>query len=326
MASPLRKLVLDYLEEVELDGRSDRTARNYGGYLDRFTGWLHSILGKKAEDLVVEDITPEVLRQYRLYLARRRDARTGRPIGATTRNLHLIALRQFLRYCQRRRKLVVADPEENLQLAKERDVGIRRLEPQEVARIARAIPLDSPTGLRDRAVVEALFGTAVRVSELVSLTTRQVDLEHRAAEVVGKGGRARLVLLTKDAAYWIRHYLETRTDNSPHLFVSRLRSDDGAPRRLSVRQVQRIVAEAAQRAGIPFRVSPHWFRHARLSLVATYSGVHVAQRVAGHSSLATTSRYANVGDAALRSLYDRADEAAKAELGASSKSDSEAQQ
>lgn len=314
MPEPLHRLALDFLEEIEIQGRSDRTARNYGHYLETLTTWLGTILGKEPNQVAIDDIAPELLRQYRLYLARRRDARSGRPITASTRNLYLIALRQFLRYCRRRRQLAVPDPEEHLQLAKERDVEIRRLEPIEVARIARAISLDAPTGLRDRAVIEALFGTAVRVSELVSLTIRQVDLEQRAAEVVGKGGRARLVLLTTDAAYWIRRYLETRTDVSPYLFVSRLRNEDGGPRRLSVRQVQRIVAEAARRAGLPFRISPHWFRHARLSVVAVVSGVHVAQRVAGHSSLATTQRYAHLGDATLRALFDRADEAAKAQI------------
>lgn len=316
MPEPLRKLVLDYLEEVEILGRSDRTARNYGRYLDNFTTWLARIVGSERDDLTIEHATAELLRQYRLYLARRRDSRSGRPITAPTRNIYLIALRQFLRYCRRRRNLAVPDPEEHLELAKERDVEIRSLDPGEVARITQAVALDTPTGLRDRAVIETLFGTAVRVSELVSLTIRQVNLERREAEVVGKGGRARLVILTRDAAHWLRRYLETRSDNSPYIFVSRLRDDMRLPKRLSVRQVQRTVDEAAKRAGIPFRVSPHVFRHARLSLLATFSGVHVAQRIAGHSSLATTSRYLHVGDSTLRSLYDQADEAAKAEANA----------
>lgn len=218
-----------------------------------------------------------------------------------------------MRYCRRRRQLPVPDPEEILQLAKERDLEIRHLERDEAVRIAEAVPLGSPTGPRDRAVIETLFGTAVRVSELVGLTRRQVNLDRREAEVIGKGGRARLVLLTKDAAHWLRRYLETRSDDSPYLFISRRRDDKGSPNRLSVRQVQRIVDEAAQRAGMPFRVSPHWFRHGRLSLLARFSGVHVAQRIAGHRSLQTTSRYLHLGDQVLKTLYDQADEAGKAE-------------
>ncbi len=283
--------------------------RNYAQYLGTFSEWLARILGKDRDALTTADLTAERLRQYRLYLARRRDPRDGAPIAAATRNLYQIALRNFLRYSGQRRHLAVPDPEAELPLAKARDLEIRHLEPAEALRIAEAVSLDAPTGLRDRAIIAMLFGTAVRVSELVSLTIRQVNLERREAEVVGKGGRARLVLLTKDAAHWCRRYLESRADESPHLIVSNRRDDAAFLKPLSIRQVQRIVDGAARRAGVPFRVSPHWFRHGRLSLLARYSGVQVAQRIAGHSSLQTTSRYLHLSDAHLRSLFDQAEEA-----------------
>ena len=254
----------------------------------------------------LDAVDAERLRQYRLFLARRRDPDSGRVIGAGTRNVYQVALRNFLRYC-RRRKLDAPDPDEHLQLAKERDREIRHLTRAEALRVADAVRLDEPSGLRDRAVIEMLFGTAVRVSELAAMTRRQVNLDRREAEVVGKGGKSRLVLLTEDAAHWLRRYLETRSDDATPLFVSNRKDDDGALRALSVRQIQRTVDEAAQRAGLPFRISPHWFRHTRLTTLARHAGVETAQRIAGHSSLATTSRYLHVTDDHLRRAFDEAE-------------------
>ncbi|HKW78809.1 MAG TPA: tyrosine-type recombinase/integrase [Candidatus Limnocylindria bacterium] len=302
----LRALTLEFLEELEVDGRAAVTAKRYGAYLRTFVDWLATTTGTPNDTVALDAIDAEALRRYRLFLARRRDPGSGQVIGAGTRNLYQVALRNFLRYC-RRRKLDTPDPEEHLQLARERDREIRHLTRDEALRVASAVRLDDATGLRDRAVIEMLFGTAVRVSELCAMTRRQVNLDRREAEVVGKGGKARLVLLTNEAAHWLRRYVETRTDGSAHLFVSNRKDDDGEPRALSVRQVQRIVDEAARRAGLPFRISPHWFRHSRLTVLARHAGVEAAQRIAGHSSLQTTSRYLHVTDDHLRRAFDEAE-------------------
>lgn len=302
----LKPLVHDYLEELEISGRSGLTARRYGSYLQVFLEWLAYRADRAAAELVTGDVTRERLREYRLFLSRRRDPVTGKPIGPGTRNLYVIALRNLLKYCLRQRKLDVPDPEDILQLAKERDLEIRHLDRQEVERLRHAVDLTTRTGIRDRAIIEALFGTGVRVSELAAFTIRQVDLDRREAEVIGKGGRSRLVLLTEEAAAWIMRYVETRTDDHPAMFVGTTRK---STRALSVRQIQRIVDVASQRAGLPFRVSPHWLRHSRLTTLARFAGVQVAQRIAGHTSLATTSRYLHVSDPHLRKSFDDAERA-----------------
>jgi site-specific recombinase XerD len=302
----LKPLVLDYLEELEISGRSELTAKRYGAYLEVFLEWLAYRARRSVADLLITDVTPERLREYRLFLSRRRDPATGKPIGPGTRNLYVIALRNLLKYCLRQRKLDVPDPEDTLQLAKERDLEIRHLDREEVDRLRRAVDLATPTGIRDRAIIEALFGTGVRVSELAAFTIRQVDLDRREAEVIGKGGRSRLVLLTEEAAAWIRRYRETRSDDHPAMFVRTTRKAIGP---LSVRQIQHIVDRTSQRAGLPFRVSPHWLRHSRLTALARHAGVQVAQRIAGHSSLATTSRYLHVSDPHLRKAFDEAERA-----------------
>lgn len=302
--SALEPLVHDYLEDLEIAGRSDLTAKRYGSYLRVFLGWLGFAAHRDAAALTTADVTAERLRQYRLYVSRRRDPVSGRAIGPGTRNLYAIAVRNLLKYCLRQRRLDVPDPQDTLELAKERDIEIRHLDGDEFERLRRAVDLTKRTGLRDRTIVEVLFGTGVRVSELAALTIRQVDLDRRSAEVIGKGGRSRLVLFTKDAAAWLDRYLATRHDDHPAIFVGTTRK---VIRTLSVRQIQRIVDEASQRAGLPFRVSPHWLRHSRLTRLAMHSGVQVAQRIAGHTSLATTSRYLHVTDPQLRTLFDQAD-------------------
>jgi len=297
-------LAHDYLEDIEISGRSALTVKRYGAYVQVFLDWLAYVAHEERPRLVAADVTPERLREYRLFLARRRDPDTGHPITAGTRNLYAIALRNFLRYCMRRRGLKVPDPADHLELAKERDLEIRHLGTEELERLRNAVDIARPTGLRDRAIIEVLFGTGVRVSELAAMTIRQVDLRRRSTEVVGKGGRSRLVLFTPGAVEWLTKYLGTRRDEHPALFVGSARGRLGA---LSVRQIQRVVDSASTRAGLPFRVSPHWLRHSRLTRLAQYSGVHVAQRIAGHTSLATTSRYLHVSDPELREMFDKAD-------------------
>ena len=302
----LQPLIHDYLEDLEIRGRSELTARRYGAYLGVFLEWLAFATHQDPHAVTAVEITQERLRQYRLYLSRRRDRASGRAIGPGTRNLYTIALRNFLRYCLRQRRIAVPEPDDALELAKERDIEIRHLDREEVDRLRGAVALDTPTGVRDRAIIEVLFGTGVRVSELASFTIRQVDLGRREAEVVGKGGRSRLVLLTEEAARWLERYLATRTDEHPAMFVATTRRE---PTPLSVRQIQRIVDAASRRAGLPFRVSPHWLRHSRLTTLARYAGVQVAQRIAGHSSLATTSRYLHITDPHLRRSFDEAERA-----------------
>ncbi len=302
----LRDLVHDYIEEVEIRGKAEATARHYAAYLGCFVEWLGFNAHKDIQDLVAGDIGAEQLRAYQLFLARRRDRRTGKPIGAATRNLYVTALREFLKYARHRRALDVPDPVEALPRAKERDVEIRRLGRDEFDRLLNAVDPTRPSGLRDRTILETLFGSGARVSELASLTIRGVDLQRREIQVIGKGAKARLVLLTEEAAGWLERYLATRRDDCPALFVT-MKGKTARP--LGVRQIERIVEHAAARAGLPFKVSPHWLRHSRLTIVARYSGVEVAQRVAGHASLQTTARYLHVTDSQLRALYDQAERA-----------------
>lgn len=303
---PLPALAHDYLEDVEIRGNAGVTAKHYGSYLRTFIEWLafHRRTAKAA--LTTADVDAEGLRTYQLFLARRRHPRTGRPIVAATRNLYVTAVRELLKYARHRHDVEVPDPDDSLPRAKERDVEIRRLRREEFDRMREAIELSKPGGLRDRAILEALFGSGARVSEVAGLTVRALDLRRREVQIIGKGSKSRLVFLTEEAAAWIERYLATRRDDCPAAFVT---VKGKKARALGVRQIERIVERAARRAGLPFRVSPHWLRHSRLTIVSRFSGVEVAQRVAGHASLQTTARYLHVSDSHLRALYDKAERA-----------------
>lgn len=293
------------MEDLEVRGRAPLTTKHYQAALDSFTDWLAAQTGRSIDDLVTDDVDDTRLHAYQLFLARRRERRSGRPIVASTRNLYLTPLRELLRYARRRRHLPLPDPDEAAPRARERDVEIRHITRDEYERLRDAVDLTKGTGLRDRTIIEALFGSGARVSELSSLTIRGVDLRRREVQIIGKGSKSRLVFLTEEAAGWIERYLGTRSDECPALFVT----SKGEVRKLSVRQIERVVERAAIRAKLPFKVSPHWLRHSRLTIVARHSGVEVAQRVAGHSSLQTTARYLHVTDSHLRALYDQAERA-----------------
>lgn len=301
----LRDLALQYIEDLEIGGRSGLTAKHYLASLDFFIEWLAFQTAKAQQQLTTADVDEERLRTYQLFLARRRHPYSGKPIVAATRNIYLTALRRMLHYGRRRLHLGLPDPDETVQRARERDVEIRHLAREEFERLRNAVDLTKKAGLRDRAIIEALFGSGARVSEVSALTIRGCDLHRREAQIIGKGSKARLVLLTEEAAAWIERYLAARTDDCDALFVT----TKGGPRKLGVRQIQRVVETAATRAGLPFKVSPHWLRHSRLTIVSRHSGVEIAQRVAGHSSLQTTARYLHVTDSQLRALYDQAERA-----------------
>jgi integrase/recombinase XerD len=204
-------------------------------------------------------------------------------------------------------------------LAKVGDQTTRHLEVHEFQLLVDAIPKDSAHRLRDRALLEVLFATGCRLSELCGLTRRRVNLKTREVEVIGKGKKARGTFLTDEAADWLQRYLNTRRDESPHVFISsqsvrNVRDPKTGQKRptkgvypLSPRQVETIVSHLALRAGLPEHFSPHWFRHGRLTIMARHSGLLAAQELAGHASPQTTRRYTRITSSELKKHFDDAD-------------------
>ena len=310
-SSPVEDLARAYLQDAQDKGRGERTLVKYDAHLREFLGFV----GRDGAEPRVKDLDLRTLRAYSSHLGRRRKA-TGDAISATTKNLQLIVVRGMLRFGVLM-DLPVPGPEKvALGKATPPSPDARHLEASRLERLLAAPPVDTADGVRDRALLELLLASGCRVSELIAFDRERLELDGRAADpkdgiriadeltVLGKGRRYRKVFLGTRAREWIARYLRDRKDRDPALFVSRKRNADGSYR-MSVWMAERIVRTAAKRAGLTEDVSPHWLRHAAITDWATSFGLPGAQRLAGHQSVATTSRYLGGSDAELKALYKR---------------------
>ncbi|QHU93542.1 tyrosine-type recombinase/integrase [Candidatus Saccharibacteria bacterium oral taxon 488] len=292
----------DFLEHLEVEGgRSPRTIENYKLYLERFIDF--------AGDIDVAKITSETIRKYRLWLNRYKNSNTGEELLLITQNYHLIALRGLLTYLsQRDISSLAAD---KITLPKTVRKQVTFLHYDEVVRLIEQIPLNNEPGLRDRAIIELLFSSGLRVSELVNLNRDHINLTRREFMVRGKGQKDRPVFVSMSAAEHVKNYLDARSDSLPALFISYSRrlakpSVSGDYRRLSARSIQRMVSHYARLAGITKHVSPHTMRHSfATDLLMNGADLRAVQSMLGHSNIATTQIYTHVTDQHLKDVHER---------------------
>ena len=296
----MSELILDYIEYLEVEGgRSAKTAENYKLYLERFVEF--------SSDISVHKITPEIIRKYRLWLNRYKNE-NEEELATITQGYHLIALRGFLTYLSKR-DITSLSPEK-IELPKVARKQVTFLHFDEITRMLEAIDTNNEVGLRDRAIIELLFSSGLRVSELVNLNRDHVNTKRREFMVRGKGQKDRPVFIGEAAASHVDEYLRTRLDNLPPLFLSysrnNLSSRSGDYRRLTSRSVQRIIAKYARLAGITKHVSPHTMRHSfATDLLMNGADLRSVQSMLGHSNISTTQIYTHVTDAHLREVYEK---------------------
>ena len=294
------ELILDYIEHLEVEGgRSSKTAENYKLYLERFVEFTN--------DIDVEKISSEIVRKYRLWLNRFRNAHDDE-LATITQSYHLIALRGFLTYLSKR-DIVSLSPEK-IELPKISRKQVTFLHYDEVARMLDGISLENEQGLRDRAIIELLFSSGLRVSELVNLNRDHVNTKRREFMVRGKGQKDRPVFIGEAAASRVDDYLAARLDNLPPLFLSYSRNNissrSGDYRRLTARSVQRIINQYARLAGITKHVSPHTMRHSfATDLLMNGADLRSVQSMLGHSNISTTQVYTHITDQHLREIYEK---------------------
>lgn len=296
----MSELVMDFVEHLEVEGgRSPKTAENYRHYLSRFIEF--------ADDIKVNQMSPELIRKYRLWLNRyRNDNDDG--LSIITQSYHLIALRGFLTYLSKR-DIPSLSPEK-IELPKVVRKQVTFLHYDEVERLLDTIKLDDEQGLRDRAIIELLFSSGLRVSELTNLNRDHVNTKRREFMVRGKGQKDRPVFIGKAAADRVLDYLNARNDSLAPLFLSYSRnsttSNTGDYRRLSTRSVQRIINKYAKLAGITKHVSPHTMRHSfATDLLMNGADLRSVQSMLGHSNISTTQVYTHVTDEHLREVYEK---------------------
>lgn len=295
-------LILDYAEYLEIErGRSSKTSESYRHYLERFLEFA-------GFEQKVEDITPELIRKYRLWLNRYEI--DGGTLSLITQNYHLIALRGFLNYLSKRDIESMAP--NKIELPRVHRKQVTFLYSEEVQRMLEAVPNDDqPASLRDRAIMELLFSSGLRVSELANLDRDHVNTQRREFMVRGKGQKDRPVFISPKAASCIDDYLSARTDSLKPLFLSYSRNknaldNSGDYRRLTTRSIQRIVQKYAKLAGITKHVSPHTMRHSfATDLLMNGADIRSVQGMLGHSSIATTQIYTHVTDQHLKDVYEQ---------------------
>lgn len=296
----ISELIIDFVEHLEVErGRSQKTAENYHLYMQRVVEF--------AGDIPVDKITSELVRKYRLWL-NRYENEVGDTLSPITQGYHLIALRGFLAYCSKR-SIVTLTPEK-IDLPKVHRKQVSFLSQDETERLIESVETDSPQGIRDRAILELLFSSGLRVSELVNLNRDHINLKRGEFMVRGKGQKDRPVFISPEAAEWIATYLETRTDLAIPLFIrySGFKTGDarGESFRLSPRSIQRSVQQYAKLAGITKKVSPHTLRHSfATDLLMNGADLRSVQSMLGHSSITTTQVYTHVTDKHLREIHHK---------------------
>ncbi|MBR1939158.1 tyrosine-type recombinase/integrase [Candidatus Saccharibacteria bacterium] len=298
----LSELINDFLVSLEVEnGRSKYTARNY-------ELCLYRLLEFGGEEMKPADITPEWLRQYRLWLNRYTTER-GKGLSVTTQAFHLVALRGFLKYLAKR-QISSLDPV-LVDLPRTHRPQVTFLHVDEIDKILAEIPMDTETGLRDRAIFELLFSTGLRVSELISLNRDSVNLNKREFMVRGKGQKDRPVFVTQSAADAVQDYLDERKDSLPALFLNNSRNQPAAGtsgdyRRLTPRSIERIINKYVRAAGITKKVTPHTLRHSfATDLLMNGADLRSVQSLLGHSNISTTQIYTHVTDPHLKEVHEK---------------------
>ena len=297
----LSDLIIDFVEHLEVErGRSSKTSENYRRYLERFIEF--------AGDIQPADITTELVRKYRLWLNRyQTDKATD--LATITQAYYLIALRGFLHYLSKRD--ITSLTPNKIELPKVHRKQVTFLHYEEVERLCDAVPDDDTLPhLRDRALIELLFSSGLRVSELVGLDRDHINTKRREFMVRGKGQKDRPVFISDTAAHKINDYLSARSDSLSPLFLNYSRNSQsdttGAFRRLTPRSVQRMIEKYAKLAGITKHVSPHTMRHSfATDLLMNGADIRSVQSMLGHSNIATTQVYTHVTDAHLKDIYEK---------------------
>jgi site-specific recombinase XerD len=324
--NPLSKYIIEFLEYCEIGkNQSQRTISNYDHYLRRFADFA---LAKGVDK--PEKISLKLIQGYRLFLNRLADEKTNQGLKLITQNYHLIALRAFLKYLTKQDIKTLAP--EKIELPKNPQRQVEFLDRGELGRLFLAVTREKNelARLRDYAILETLFSTGLRVSELCSLKRDSINVDRGEFTVRGKGGKLRLVFLSDEAAAALKKYLSKRKDNSKALFITHSRigmsvekeiesqgyeSPSPSPSHqgrgktavgLTPRSIQRIIKKYARLAGIVKKITPHTLRHSfATDLLQNGADIRSVQTLLGHSSITTTQIYTHITNEGLREIHKK---------------------
>lgn len=296
------KYISRFLDYCILDKNlANGTVNLYRYYLSSFSGWI----AQNHPVTEPNEITKEMIREFRLFLNEKVHPTKG-PLKRSTQNYFLVAIRAFLNYLASEN--IPALSSAQVELGKERDRNLTFLNVEQLEKLLSTVDTSEPLGLRDRTILETLFSTGLRVSELAALNKDHINLKTKEFSVIGKGGKTRVVFLTDSAADWLERYLAIRKDTFKPLFIRTSGetnlTEDGEHMRLTPRSIERLVDKYVKLSGIPFKVTPHTLRHSfATDLLTNGADLRSVQELLGHANIGTTQIYTHVTNKGLREVH-----------------------
>lgn len=303
---PIKQHVPDYLDWLELEkGLSSISQENYSKFLKRFFEFLTV---NKLDDLKPNELTSDHIWKYRLFLSRQYRQKNRNALKRSTQNHYLVALRSLLGFFVE--KDIPSLPPEKVKIPKNKDdeKTVNFLTLEQVEKLVQVVDISATKGLRDRAILEVLFSTGLRVAELVALNKEQINIKPEIIDlevsIIGKGGHPRTVYFSERAVNWLIKYLKTRSDNEKALFVNY--AGKAPLTRLTIRSVERLVKQYTLLAGLPLTTTTHTMRHSfATDLLMKGVDLRVVQEFLGHRNIATTQIYTHVTKPHLREIHKK---------------------
>jgi site-specific recombinase XerD len=304
MKTNIPGLIDGFLEYLEIERNCSKlTIRDYRHYLDVFARWMTENYPNRK----IEKVDLNTIRKFRVYLTNRTD-KLNRNLKKVTQNYYVIAIRSFLKWLIKSDYDVMAP--EKIDLPKTDSRSLKFLSTEQVQILMNAPSVSLPQGLRDKAILEVLFSTGLRVSELCHLNREQINFKTREFGVIGKGQHPRVVFLSESAVHWLQRYLAVREDIFRPLFIRYSGSisefNHGEKMRLTPRSVERLVDKYVKQVKLPIKISPHGLRHSfATDLLIHGADLRSVQEMLGHKNIATTQIYTHVTNFQLKQVHEK---------------------
>ena len=302
---PIIQHIPDFLDYCEIEkGLANLTQENYQRYLNVFILWLKK---NNKSTTLPHELNPEDLWNYRLYLSRKHQTPQGEPLKRVTQHYYLVALRALLNYFSD--KDINAPASSKVSLPKDsREKSLKFLNLDHIKQLLETPDTSTPHGLRDRAIMETLFSTGLRIAELTALNKKQIPPKTKdwlELVITGKGGTVRTIYFSSRALEWVKKYLATRTDMDPALFINyRSRNSDSI--RLTARSIEYSIKKYSLQAGLPITATPHTLRHSYATDLLTQGvDLRTVQEFLGHKDIATTQIYTHITNKRLKDIHQK---------------------
>ncbi|PIR12866.1 hypothetical protein COV49_04095 [Candidatus Falkowbacteria bacterium CG11_big_fil_rev_8_21_14_0_20_39_10] len=306
---PIPQYLTDFLDYLEIEkGLAQKSQENYARFLNKFFKWLSE---NNLSNLKPDHLSPAQIAKYRIFLARHVDPRTKKTLKKSTQNYYLIALRSLLEFFVEK-NIATLSPTQ-IKLAKDKsDKEVKFLTLDQLERLLLAPDTKTKIGCRDRAILETLFSTGLRVAELAALNRDQLKIKNKTEDleisIIGKGAKVRTVYFSKRAVEALRNYLNKRTDMDEALFINYKPGIEktGQSRRLTTKSMEDIVKKYVKIAGLPIMATPHTIRHSfATDLLSQGVDLRLVQEFLGHRNIATTQIYTHVTNKQLRDVHKK---------------------